>query len=1439
MTKRAGVCLRFALFFVLALLATDVAGAQTPSFLQANAAGNFTVGAGNASVATTLGSSTPVGNVIIVDVDYDDTTNRSANLPTDDAGNTYHLYVGPRTCFGPSPFNFDAQTIYWAANSAPGTRTVTSTTTTSSGSQYHFIYVEELQNASTTSPFAGSSFSCSSPNPLTNPSLAITLTKAPALVIGFDSTGSSVPSTSPGGWSQRYSAQIGGGPNGLPFAAQDAVESSVGAVSVPWTNASSQNHLMWDLVAVSVASTNVYYIDYASGSNSQDGTEKTHTTGVTGPWKTHPYMTNSTACDGGVGPSYPTHQIGDQFIFEGGDSWPSACFQMTVSTGGSAATPDYYGVCLSTDPDSPCFGGTSWPSTGWTRPKFAADSLKLNGAFQQQVIRASTSCVGFGSDFSVPGPACNHNHFDNIEIGPWDDVPGSNVGGNIGLGPAIVFGGDFSPYAATDVVLENMYIHDWFASTNITGTSGCNPSTVCSAAFGYGIIYGVSLVTNTTISDAAGYFTFNGVRESPPILGGVAGATEVKNSVIHDAVAGCSSVAFCHDNEFYNVFGAVILGIHTHVIYDDALAFQTTFAVYNNAVHDTNAGLITDLFYHTAIYNNVFWNNTNNAGIAIYQCAHGAGSYAPCGDNSSQVGYVFNNTIDMTGGSGPCYHWDDNSGTAGLGTLYFQNNICIPAAGGIGGFNVTTPHTSNNFNSMTPTEQTAFGFTATNKYKPSGSDPNVVGQGANLTSFATGNLAALAKDASGTLWIAATAIARAIPGTSPWNTGALELASGPLDSLSPSSLTFATQTTGTSSSPQVSTLTNAGSATDAISAISITGANSSQFTQTNDCPSALSAGASCHISTTFSPTVAGSLSANVSITDTVNPSGAAIISLTGTGQAPGLWTLTQVAPYVESPGSATCVLTFPANPATGSTVAIGAVPGPNSGDTLTAVDSNSNSYTLSAHSPSPILSGSGQAYVFYIASAPSNASKTITITDSTASPSYFDCGGANFQVVSGFTPSFDVDASAVSGSALTLNVPTLTPSTAQEALFLEATPGNFFSAIGAPWTSNVIYVPNSGAPHWATSDGYVVNQTSAINPNLSSQSPGGGSAVIAAFKATATGSTPTISSLSILSGNEGASVTITGTNFGASQGTSTVQINATLVTCGTWSATSLICTIPTPATTGGISVTTTAGTSNSLTFTVTPHLASLSVTTGIVGTSVTATGTGLGATQGASTFTFNGTACSPSSWSDSSAICTVPAAATTGNVNITQGGNASNSISFTVTPHISLLNPTSGVVGAGVTITGTTFGATQGSSTVKFNGTAATCTGWSPTSLSCSVPSTTTGSVVVNVLGNNSNGISFTVNAPVSTPVIASVTPNVGLAGTTVTITGSNFGSSQSTSTVSFNGVIAAVSTWSATSIVCTSPVTASTGNILVTVSGSASNPVPYGVYQFPTITIR
>ncbi len=77
---------------------------------------------------------------------------------------------------------------------------------------------------------------------------------------------------------------------------------------------------------------------------------------------------------------------------------------------------------------------------------------------------------------------------------------------------------------------------------------------------------------------------------------------------------------------------------------------------------------------------------------------------------------------------------------------------------------------------------------------------------------------------------------------------------------------------------------------------------------------------------------------------------------------------------------------------------------------------------------------------------------------------------------------------------------------------------------------------------------------------------------------------------------------------------------------------------------------------------------------------------------------------------------------------------ANNGGATSPAPSISSLSQTSGSVGTAVTITGTNFGATQGTSTVKFNGTAGTPTAWSGTSITVPVPSgATTGNVVVTV----------------------------------------------------------------------------------------------------------
>src|SRR6202040_1147901 len=57
------------------------------------------------------------------------------------------------------------------------------------------------------------------------------------------------------------------------------------------------------------------------------------------------------------------------------------------------------------------------------------------------------------------------------------------------------------------------------------------------------------------------------------------------------------------------------------------------------------------------------------------------------------------------------------------------------------------------------------------------------------------------------------------------------------------------------------------------------------------------------------------------------------------------------------------------------------------------------------------------------------------------------------------------------------------------------------------------------------------------------------------------------------------------------------------------------------------------------------------------------------------------------------------------------------------------------------------------------------------------------------------------------------------------------------TSTVTFNGAIATPTAWSATSLVVPVPAGATSGNVIVTVGGVASNGVSFTVNQTPTLT--
>jgi hypothetical protein len=103
----------------------------------------------------------------------------------------------------------------------------------------------------------------------------------------------------------------------------------------------------------------------------------------------------------------------------------------------------------------------------------------------------------------------------------------------------------------------------------------------------------------------------------------------------------------------------------------------------------------------------------------------------------------------------------------------------------------------------------------------------------------------------------------------------------PMAALSTLSLKFGDQNIGTSSPAQTFTLSNTGSAPLSLSSIGATG----DFSQTNNCGSSLAAGSSCQITATFTPTLAGTRTGTLTITD--NALGSPhTVALTGMGIAP-------------------------------------------------------------------------------------------------------------------------------------------------------------------------------------------------------------------------------------------------------------------------------------------------------------------------------------------------------------------------------------------------------------------------------------------------------------------------------------------------------------------------------------------------------------------------
>jgi YD repeat-containing protein len=337
--------------------------------------------------------------------------------------------------------------------------------------------------------------------------------------------------------------------------------------------------------------------------------------------------------------------------------------------------------------------------------------------------------------------------------------------------------------------------------------------------------------------------------------------------------------------------------------------------------------------------------------------------------------------------------------------------------------------------------------------------------------------------------------------------------------------------------------------------------------------------------------------------------------------------------------------------------------------------------------------------------------------------------------------------------------------------------------------------------------------------------------------------TPTILPSSTTSGGPGAQVTINGTNFKPTGAVTVVTFSGVATTTfSIWTSTKIVTTVPagTPIGVGTLIVTVDGVPSAPTTFTVLgpPVISGLVPSSGGIGQSVVINGTDFGSSG---TVKFSGTAAGIFSWSGTSITAQVPFSLPLGNssVTVTVGTQTSTAVIFVVlpTPAIDSVTPSPAPVGATVTMAGRNLGAAQGSSTLQFNGTPATTfPSWSNTQIQAVVPpGASTGTIVVTVNGvpSDSSGFLFV------KPTLTSLSASSGHISDVITITGQSFQPAQGTSKVFFNGIEAAPTGWSDTSITVPVPVGATSGNVIVQVFNGAnlSNPLAFTVVPPPAVT--
>jgi hypothetical protein len=383
------------------------------------------------------------------------------------------------------------------------------------------------------------------------------------------------------------------------------------------------------------------------------------------------------------------HVAGDRFIFKGGVTWPAIAFPMDLAAGGASGNRDLYGT------DTTWFTGAAF-----TRPIFDFQFAK-------------------GPNFGRPiNVAVSFVNFDNLELRNFFIDPAFGYTFNCMV---------FVAYGIGNITLSNSLIHDWTTNNSIDGHNGA----VC----------GVETVN--TVVDHSTIYNSLGVLSTGDVGACVDNWITVQYSTIHDCVEGIFGASIVHDNLVYKIQDSFDQNFH-----ENAVQFINPAQVYNNVIHDCNAG--TCVYFEprntsdtSVIYNNVIYNSQIPA-ITIDP------SFLT---TASLTVLVYNNTCDTVAiqTSPICIRNVDRGTGSVISRLEIRNNNWI----GDGGVELLVPSrvtTLLDDHNVVMSEATAKaqGYSVANLFAPLAPSNGTANMGVNLSSVFTTDITGALRPRVGT-----------------------------------------------------------------------------------------------------------------------------------------------------------------------------------------------------------------------------------------------------------------------------------------------------------------------------------------------------------------------------------------------------------------------------------------------------------------------------------------------------------------------------------------------------------------------------------------------------------------------------------------------------------------------------------------------------------------